>query len=116
MKISKIMGKKAVVIAIAAAGVLSAGSASASIFDKVAAHKVAPSDLTGVNNTTGCVRFYVNPNYASDIKAGHRIWFGKVDGLHKFYASVFSGACGGKAIKTVSYTTAPGRTVTWNVN
>lgn len=108
MKISKIISKKAVLVAITAAGALIAGSASAGIRDVAGNHgprQLAHADLKGYNDTRGCVRFYVNPNYHSDIAAGHTIDFGWLEVNHKYYASVFSGACGGKATRTVSYIT-----------
>ena len=108
MKFSKIMGKQAVVVAIAAAAALIAGSASA-------AAPVDSAKLTGYNDTKGCVRFYVTPSHPRDVKAGANFSFGTVSADHTFQASVFSGACAGKARKTVSYKTVADGSNNWHV-
>lgn len=99
VKSNKINTKKVVAVALAVAAASIAGSAGAA----TGGYSVFPY-LTGINQTGGCVRFYVDERYASDIKPNHSIYFGQVLANHTYRASVFKGACGGKAIRTVSKT------------
>ncbi|WP_229211664.1 MULTISPECIES: signal peptidase [unclassified Duganella] len=100
MNSRKIIGKSAFFFTVAAMGALTSGSAGAL---ESAIITSAPSyHLVGSNLTNGCVRFYVNGQH--DVPAHHGFKLGTVQDNGKLLqASVFAGACGGKAIKTVSF-------------
>lgn len=117
MKIRKIINKKAALIVITAAGALIAGSAGASasraLGDKT---DYTPVELQVSNYGNGCVRAYLDPHRATDIQPNQSVFFSAALARHSFAASVFRGACGGKAIKTVWHTTKAGGIETWIVH
>ncbi len=123
MKISKIMGKKAAVIAIAAAGMLIAGSASAAGVAIAGAASQTPTNyLLGWNNSAGCVYFHANGRYTG-VKPGAWSNLG-VTGRNKNYDAVVTDrACGqlGGRRHTVTFNTSNATTVKnhtrgWNFN
>ncbi|RFP09309.1 hypothetical protein D0T24_24285 [Duganella sp. BJB480] len=58
--------------------------------------------MTALNNTKGCVRFYINGQ--QDLASGKAKSLGAVRLNNTYAASVFAGACSGAALKTVSFT------------
>lgn len=120
---NKIINKKAVLVAAAAMAVCIAGSASADEPPPGANQKHTPQlptpisgRLDGRNNTSGCVRFYVNGQH--DVRPGSIVKLGTVTNNQSFRASVFKRACGGAALKTVKFTASgvkPNFTLTWVV-
>ncbi|AMP38827.1 hypothetical protein [Ralstonia solanacearum] len=103
MKITKITGKKSFLFAVATAGMLIAGYASAQ----------QSVELTGKNLTANCVRFYVNGN--QDVKPGDTRLLGTVKSKQTFMGSIFkSRTCGGAAIQNFWYTTNTAAKQTWN--
>lgn len=116
-----IIDKKAFFLAAAAAGVLFAGSGNtlaaggpSIVAGPYPAAPGAPINLVGENVTGGCVRFYVNGQHDVPARTGRKL--GQMKGGQQFTASVFRGACGGTAIKTVQFT-VPGKYTTeyWTV-
>ncbi|WP_055337303.1 hypothetical protein [Ralstonia solanacearum] len=105
MNISNAIGKKSTLFAVAAAFTLITNQAHAQMVMAVA--------LNVQNATKGCVRVYVDG--PQDIPAGQSKSF-SVDDSRTFLASVFQGACGGKAAKTVRYSTnIPNSRQTWTI-
>ncbi|MHA6912768.1 signal peptidase [Ralstonia pseudosolanacearum] len=118
-----IINKKAFFVAAAAAGALFAGSGNTLAaggtgtgipLGPYPAAPGAPINLVGDNLTGGCVRFYANGQQDVPARTGRKL--GQVKGGQQFTASVFRGACGGTAIKTVQFT-VPGKYTTeyWTV-
>ncbi|MDC6175934.1 signal peptidase [Ralstonia solanacearum] len=116
-----IINKKAFFLAVAAAGALIAGSGNALaaggtgiVAGPYPAAPGASISLVGQNVTGGCVRFYING--PQDVPARTAKNLGQFKGGRQFMASVFQGACGGTAIRTVRFT-VPGKYTTeyWTV-
>lgn len=101
MNIKKIIVNKSFVLATTAAIALvaDAGNAVAAPVDLVGGVKVT---LIGMNLTKGCVRFYADSQH--DVAAGSEWKLGTVGSGQGFTASVFPGACGGAATRTVRFT------------
>ncbi|QHB56471.1 signal peptidase (plasmid) [Ralstonia solanacearum] len=115
------INKKAFFLAVAAAGALIAGPGNALaaggtgiVAGPYPAAPGASISLVGQNVTGGCVRFYVNGPKDVPARTGKNL--GQFKGGQQFTASVFQGACGGTAIKTVRFT-VPGKYTTeyWTV-
>ncbi|MGH1510644.1 hypothetical protein [Ralstonia solanacearum] len=115
-----IIHKKAFFLA-AAAGALIAGPGNALaaggtgiVAGPYPAAPGASINLVGQNVTGGCVRFYVNGQQDVPARTGKKL--GQLKGGQQFTASVFQGACGGTALKTVRFT-VPGKYTTeyWTV-
>ncbi|MGA3702653.1 hypothetical protein ACI2TA_05170 [Ralstonia nicotianae] len=106
MNISKTTGKKSVFFAIAATLVLMASQAKSQTITGV--------DLTGQNDTQGCVRFFVNGHHY-DVSAGQSTKVLYVASGSTFMASVFpsGGVCVGTATRNVWYTTNSVTHQTW---
>ncbi|CBJ52529.1 hypothetical protein [Ralstonia solanacearum] len=103
MNITKITGRKSFLFAVATAGMLIAGYASAQ----------QSVELTGQNMTANCVRFYVNGN--QDVAPGDKRLLGTVKSNQKFMGSIFKNRnCGGAAIQNFWYTTGTAPKQTWN--
>ncbi|HEX7987115.1 MAG TPA: hypothetical protein VF616_26645 [Duganella sp.] len=123
MKISKIAGKKAAVIAIAAVGVLIAGSASAAgAVAIVGSSPASPQNyLLGWNKTAGCVIFYAN-HQSIAVKPGAWSNLGPTGRNKNYMALATDHACGqsgsGHYVKfnTSNAATVKNHTRGWNFN
>ncbi len=114
-----IINKKAFFFAAAGALIAGASNALAASGTGIVAgpYPAAPGasiELVGESVTGGCVRFYVNGQQDVPAHTGRKL--GQAKGGQQFTASVFKGACGGVAVKTVQFT-VPGKYTTeyWNV-
>ncbi|MCD9230760.1 hypothetical protein ACPPTR_14365 [Ralstonia pseudosolanacearum] len=112
MNIAKILGKKWWISAAIAAGALATGSAGAEGLNLGTA---GTPYLKAYNSTSHCVRFFVNGT--KDVPAGKAPQsLGTVKPNKQYMASVFSGACGGKALRNIWYTTTSVSQQTWTVS
>nr|WP_232520346.1 signal peptidase [Ralstonia solanacearum] len=119
VSMKNIINKKAFFFAAAGALIAGAGNALAAGGTGIVAgpNPAAPGasiNLVGENITGGCVRFYVNGQQDVSAHTGKKL--GQVKGGQQLTASVFKGACGGVAVKTVQFT-VPGKYTTeyWNI-
>ncbi|RFP13194.1 signal peptidase [Duganella sp. BJB488] len=94
-------------VASAQSGQVVSGTATSGSSGAAAAASSSAS-IVGLNATKGCVRFYVNGQ--QDLTAGKAKNLGPVVLNRSYTASVFSGACGGAATKTVHFTPTNTRT------
>ncbi|MHA6820639.1 hypothetical protein ACQUKI_03655 [Ralstonia pseudosolanacearum] len=114
MNIANILGKTWWISAAIAAGMLATGSASAEGLYLGTAGGGARY-LKAYNATSHCVRFFVNGT--KDVPAGKTPQsLGTVEPNKQYMASVFSGACGGKALRNTWYTTTSAAQQTWTVS